>query len=154
MENTLPQAGVIKEFGMMAGPVRIDLPLPMIATKDLGAAAAQHLLNFDFYGQKSRELAGPREITYAEVARIVGAAIGKPGLGYIQLPDEQIMMALTQMGLSKNVASLICEMAGALNDGRVAALEPRSEKNTTPTSYESFVQQVFLPTFKGQAAGA
>lgn len=154
MENTLPQAGIIKEFGMMAGPVRIDLPLPMIATKDIGAAAAQHLLNFDFYGQKSRELTGPREITYAEVARIVGAAIGKSGLSYIQLPDEQIILALTQMGLSKNVASLICEMAGALNEGRVTALEPRSEKNTTPTSYESFVQEVFLPAYKGHAAGA
>lgn len=154
MENTLPQAGIIKEFGMMVGPVRSDLPLPMIATKDIGAAAAGHLLHFDFNGQESRELLGQREITYAEVARIVGAAIGKPGLAYVQLPDEQIIMAMTQMGMSRNVASLICEMAGALNDGRVAALEPRSELNTTPTSYETFVQEVFLPAHKGQAAGA
>ena len=32
MENTLPQIGIIQQFGMMVGPVRADLPLPMIAT--------------------------------------------------------------------------------------------------------------------------
>ena len=154
MENTLPQASIIKEFGMMAGPVRVDVPLPMIATKDIGAVAAQHLLHFDFNGQQSRELLGQGDVTYADAARIVGNAIGKPALAYIQLPDEQVIMALTQMGMSKNVATLICEMAGALNDGRIIPLEPRSERNTTPTSYKTFVQEVFLPAYKGQAAGA
>ena len=32
MENILPQVSVIQAFGSMAGPVRADLPLPMIAT--------------------------------------------------------------------------------------------------------------------------
>lgn len=58
------------------------------------------------------------------------------------------------MGMSKNVATLICEMADALNDGRVAPLEPRSERNTTPTSYETFVEEEFLPTYQGQAGNA
>ncbi len=33
-------------------------------------------------------------------------------------------------------------------------LEPRSAKNTTPTTLEAFVQEVFLPANKGQAAKA
>jgi len=154
MENTLPQAGIIQQFGMMAGPVNGDLPLPMIATRDIGAAAAAALLQLDFTGQQTHELLGPRDLSYLEVARIVGTAIGKPALAYIQLPAEQVIMALTQMGLSKNVATLICEMSDALNSGHMKALEPRSPANTTPTSFETFVQEVFLPALKGQAVSA
>ncbi len=154
MENTLAQAGVIQGFGMMAGPLRADLPLAMIATKDIGAAAAEALLQLNFSGKQTRELLGPREITYSEIARIVGTAIGRPSLAYIQMPAEQVIMAMTQMGMSKNFATLICEMSDALNIGYMRPLEARSEKNTTPTSFETFVQEVFLPAFKGQAASA
>ena len=154
MENTLLQAEIIQQFGMTAGPVRADLHLPMIATRDIAAVAADALLHFNFNGQISRELLGQRDVTYAEMARIVGTAIGRPALAYIQLPAEQVVMAMTQMGMSKNFASLICEMADSLNSGYMKALEPRSEENTTPTSFETFVQEVFLPIYKGQAAGA
>jgi len=84
----------------------------------------------------------------------VGAAIGKAGLTYIQLPADQVIQALTQMGLSGNFAGLIVEMAGALDDGRMKSLEPRSAANTTPTSFEQFVQDVFLPAYRGKAATA
>lgn len=154
MENVLPQATVIRQFGMMAGPLRADLALPMIATKDIGAAAADALLRFNFNGQSSRELLGQRDVTYAEAARIVGTAIGRPALAYIQMGAEQMILAMTQMGMSRNFASLICEMAESLNTGYMKALEPRSEENTSPTSFETFVQEVFLPAYKGQAAGA
>jgi uncharacterized protein YbjT (DUF2867 family) len=154
MENTLSQAGIIQQFGMMAGPVRGDLPLPMIATRDIGAAAADALLRLNFTGQHTRELLGQRDITYTEVARIVGTALGRPALAYIQLPAEQVIMALAQMGISKNVATLICEMSDALNSSHMKALEPRSATNTTPTSYETFVQEVFLPAYRGKAASA
>ena len=154
MENTLPQAGIIKNFGMMAGPVRADLPLPMIATRDIGAAAAEELLKLDFAGQKTRELQGQRDITYLEVAKIAGAAVGIPNLTYIQLPAEQVIQGMTQMGMSKNVATLLCEMSDALDSGYMRTLEPRSAANTAPTSYEQCVQQVFVPAFKGQARSA
>jgi uncharacterized protein YbjT (DUF2867 family) len=154
MENTLPQVGVIQNFGIVAGPLRPDLALPMIATKDIGAVAAEALRKLDFSGQQTRELLGHRDITYTEVAHIIGAAIGKPELPYKQLPADQFLQALTQMGMSANFAGLIIEMSTALNEGRIKALEPRSAANTTPTSYESFVQEVFAPAFKGKAATA
>jgi uncharacterized protein YbjT (DUF2867 family) len=154
MENTLAQIGVIQGFGMMAGPVRADLALPMIATKDIGAAAAEALVRLDFRGQQTRELLGQREITYNEVSKIIGSAIGKPALAYLQLPDEQVIQAMSGMGISKNMATLLCEMSASLNSGYMKALEVRSAANTTSTSFETFVQEVFLPAFKGQAASA
>jgi len=154
MENTLPQAGVIKNFGMMAGPVNADLLLPMIATRDIAAVAAEALLALNFTGQQTSELLGQRDITYLEVARIIGAAIGRPALAYVQLPTEQIILAMTQMGMSKNMATLLCEMSDALNSGYMRALESRSAVNTMPTSFERFVQDLFLPAFRGQATSA
>jgi uncharacterized protein YbjT (DUF2867 family) len=155
MENTLPQVEILQQFGMMAGPVNGDLKLPMIATRDIGAAAADALLRLNFTGQQTRELLGQRDISYNEVARVVGAAIGRPALAYIQLPAEQVIMAMAQMGISKNVANLICEMSDALNSGHMRALEARTAANTTPTSFETFVQEVFLPAFRvGKAASA
>ncbi len=86
MENILPQVGVIKSLGQMAGPVKGDLPLPMIATRDIGAVAADALLKLDFKGKRPRELQGASDVTYEDVVRIVGAAIGKPDLAYKQMP--------------------------------------------------------------------
>jgi uncharacterized protein YbjT (DUF2867 family) len=154
MENTLAQIGIIKSLGMMAGPVRGDVLVPMIATRDIGAVAAEALLRLDLKGQKTQELLGPRDMTYAEAAKTIGFAIGKPDLAYAQLPDEQVIQAMTGMGISRNLAQLLCEMSAAINSGYMKPLEPRSETNTTPTSFETFVEEVFLPAFKGQAASA
>jgi len=154
MENILPQVGVIESLGNMAGPVRPDLALPMIATRDIGAFAAEALARHDFQGKQRRELLGARDISYAQVAKIVGAAIGKPDLTYQQAPAAQLKPALMQMGMSSNMADLLLEMSEALNAGHMRALEPRSAQNTTPTTVETFVAEVFVPAYRAKAARA
>jgi uncharacterized protein YbjT (DUF2867 family) len=154
MENLLPQVGVIKSMGIMAGPVKGDLLLPMIATRDIGAFAAETLLKLDFVRKSTHELQGPRDVTYAEVAKIVGAAVGKGDLVYNLVPAAQLKPALTQMGMSSNMADMLLEMAEALNSGHMKMLEPRSAANTTPTTLETFVDEIFLPAYRGQAARA
>ena len=154
MENLLPQVDVIRNFGIVGGPVAADVRLPMIATCDIGAAAADILLKLDFTGKQSRELLGQRDLDCREAASVIGKAIGKPDLAYLQLPAEQLKPALTQMGMSPNMADLLLEMAGALNSGHMKALEPRSARNTTPTSLEAFVAEEFVPRFQEKASGA
>lgn len=152
MENLLPQAGVIKSFGNIAGPLKGDLLLPMIATRDIGAKAAELLLGLRFEGKQSRELDGAREVSYDEVAKIIGAAIDKPALRYQQMPGAQLKPFLVQMGMSSNMADLLLEMAEALNSGHMKALEPRSAENSTATTIETFVTEVFMPAYRGTAA--
>ena len=154
MENILPQVNVIPSVGSMAGPVRSDLALPMIATRDIGDFAAEALSRRDFQGKQRRELLGARDATYTQLARVVGAAIGKPDLTYKQLPAAQLKPALTQMGMSPNMADLLLEMAEALNSGHMRPLEPRSPQNTTPTTIETFVAEVFAPVYRANAARA
>jgi uncharacterized protein YbjT (DUF2867 family) len=152
MENTLGQAGAIRVFGTTMGPLRPDLKLGMIATRDIGAVAAEALLSKGFRGKETRELQGQRDIDMTEVARLIGKPIGKPDLSYIQAPDDQFRSALVQMGMSANFSELILEMAHSLNNGYMKALEPRTPRNTTATSYETFVKEEFLPIFQQQSA--
>ena len=154
MENLLPQAGVIQSIGAMAGPVKEDLPLPMIAARDIGAFAAEALLKLNFIRKSAHELQGPRDITFAEVAKIVGAAIGKADLVYQLVPAAQLKPVLMQMGMSSNMADLLLEMSDALNSRHMKMLEPRSAANTTPTTLETFVADIFLPAYRGKASRA
>jgi len=154
MENLLPQVGIIQSLGFMAGPVRPDVPLPMIATRDIGEVAAESLAKLDFAGKQTRELLGARHVTYTEAAKIIGAAIGKPDLTYRQVPASVLKPAMMQMGMSSNMVDLLLEMSDALNTGHMKSQEPRSARNTTATTLETFVAEVFAPAYRGKAAGA
>lgn len=154
MQNTLPQVAIIQSMGFMAGPLREDVAVPMIFTGDIGDASAELLSKLDFSGKQTRELLGPRHIAYPEVAKIVGAAIGKPDLTYKQVPNAVLKPAMVQMGMSSNFVDLMLQMFDALNTGHMRSREPRSPQNTTPTTLEWFAADVFAPAYRGKAAGA
>jgi len=154
MGNTLPQVSVIQHMGVTAGPLRPDLKVPMIATRDIGASAADALLRLDFKGFQTRELLEQRDLNYLEVTSLIGNAIGKSDLKYNQIPYEQFGGALQQIGASQSIAKLFMEMTEALNEGHVRALEPRSARNSTPTSFEQFAAEEFVPAYQGKSAAA
>jgi uncharacterized protein YbjT (DUF2867 family) len=154
MENLLVHVGIIQSFGFMAGALRPDLPLPMIATRDIAGVSAEALGKLDFKGFQTRELLGPRHVSFEEAARIIGAAIGKPDLSYKQLPAIVLKPAMMKMGLSSSMADSMLEMSESLNTGHMKAQEPRSAGNSTSTTLESFAAEVFAPAYRARAAGA
>jgi len=126
----------------------------MIATRDIGARAADELMMLNFTGHASRELLGPRDYMFSDVAAILGKAVGRPNLSYMQAPYAMVEQTMIQMGMSQSTARLLNEMARGFNDGVIKAQEPRSAGNTTRTELEQFAQEVFAPAFQGKAAGA
>jgi uncharacterized protein YbjT (DUF2867 family) len=154
MENLFMSMEPLKSMGMLPGPVPGDVLAPMIATKDIGSYAAERLLARDFSGSSVQELHGQRDVSMKEVASIVGSAIGKPKLGYMQVPFMMLEPAMVQSGMSKDIVGLLIEMWKALNSGVMKPLEPRNAKNTTPTSIETFVAEVFAPAYLSMAAKA
>jgi uncharacterized protein YbjT (DUF2867 family) len=154
LDNLMAQAPVIQAMGSLAGELRPDLKFPMIATGDIGVYAAERLLRLDFQGQQTQELLGAEEVSYQQAASVIGKAIGKPGLAYVQLPPEQVRLALLQMGMSASMADLLLEMTESINRGYIVPLEKRSGKNTTPTTLQQFVAEVFAPAFRARAASA
>ncbi len=145
---------MIQSIGVFAGALKPELMIPMIAARDIGAYAAERLLQLDFSGKGTRELLGERDLSMNGVTAIIGRAIDKPELRYMQMPYEQFELALSQMGVPAKSASLYSEMYRSFNDGVVGNEEARSEANSTPTSFETFVRDVFAPAFRGKAAGA
>jgi hypothetical protein len=54
--------------------------------------------------------------------------------------------------MSDQFVSLLLEMTAALNSGHMRPLEPRTAQNTTPTTFETFVAETFVPAYQHQAA--
>ena len=137
-ENFYTVLGLVKHQGINGGAVAPDLRLPMIATRDIADVAARALKARDWTGVVVRELLGPRDLTFAEATRIIGAQIGNPDLKYVQFPYADFASSLVQMGISANMAGLYAEMAHAFNEGKIKSLEGRRLENTTPTRFEDF----------------
>jgi uncharacterized protein YbjT (DUF2867 family) len=154
MENNLAAIDMIHGMGLFGHALLPDLKLPMIATRDVGNYAAQRLFDLDFSGKQTRELLGERDLSMAEATAAIARGIGKPDLRYEQFTYDQVQQALTQMGFSPKKAAVYIEMFRAINTGVLAAQESRSPENTTPTSFEKFVQDVFLAAYHTKAPAA
>jgi uncharacterized protein YbjT (DUF2867 family) len=154
MENNLAAIDMIRGAGLFGHALLPDLKLPMIATRDVGDYAAQRLLDLDFSGKETRELLGERDLSMTEVTAAIAGGIGKPDLHYGQFSYDQIRQGLVQMGFSPKKAAVYIEMFEAINAGLLVAQEPRSPKNSTATSIERFVQDVFVPAYHTKAQSA
>jgi uncharacterized protein YbjT (DUF2867 family) len=154
MENFLLLIPLVQSMGFLAGGIDGDLRMPMIATRDIGAAAADALRKREFSGFSTRELCGQRDLSHKEAAAAIGAAIGKPKLSYKQFPTFLVEQGMKQMGIPGKTAALMSEMNDAANDGRLNPLESRSERNTTATSIEDWAKDVFAPAYRAKVAGA
>ncbi len=152
MENNLAAIGMIQGMGIFGHALLPDLKMPMIATPDVGDYAAQRLVDLDFSGKQTRELLGERDLSMTEATAAIARGIGKPDLRYEQFSYDQMQQGLEQMGMPPKKAAVYIEMFQAINEGVLAAREPRSPENSTPTSFEKFVQDVFAPAYHGKAA--
>ncbi|MEW6367588.1 MAG: NAD(P)H-binding protein [Acidobacteriota bacterium] len=147
MENHLWNIPLIKAQGINGGSMRPDIAVSQIATADIAERAAQRLLEMNFAGSRVEELLGAADLNQAESTKILGAAIGRPDLAYVQFPYEGTLDALLKMGMSRNAAETMVEMYRSFNDGVLRSAEPRTSSNTTRTTLEEFARTVFAPAY-------
>ncbi|HZP91723.1 MAG TPA: NAD(P)H-binding protein [Burkholderiales bacterium] len=152
MENHLHAIGLIRATGVYPAMIAPDAPVAMIATRDIAAVVAEELSQPRFKGHTVRHLLGPRSVTMAEAARVLGAAIGKPDLKYVQADPAQAKQGMVAAGFSRNVAGLFEEMSKALSDGRINATFARDAGSAAPTTLESFAKEVFAPAWNAGGA--
>jgi uncharacterized protein YbjT (DUF2867 family) len=135
-ENFAEALESVHAAGVIADAVDPDVALPMVAVRDVAAAAADALLARDWTGTVVRELQGPRDLSYRETTAILGARIGRPDLPYVRLPDAEMVEVLYGAGFSAEAAALHVELGRAISDGTIAARQPRSSATSTPTRFE------------------
>lgn len=152
LENFLANIPMIQHQGINGNAMRGDLSMNFIAVGDIGAYAAKRLLALDFAGKDVQELIGSRDATPTEITRLLGEAIGKPDLPWVQFPYEDFAQALQGFGISASMANSYAEMMRYFNSG-AANVIPRDAQNTTPTSPEQWVKTVFAPAYQAATGG-
>ena len=140
MENLYNSIPLIKVKGINGTPLKGDLAIPVIATKDIARVASECLLSLDFEGVSICELLGQRDMTMTEMTLILGKAIGMDTLEYVQFSLEDAESSMLEAGFSPDAAKSLLELYQSINEGIVIAGAKRAEDNTTETSFEEFVE--------------
>lgn len=145
-ENQFGSIGMIKGMGINGGAIRADLKFPQIATADIAEAGARRMLKKDWSGKSVMDLLGAADISMQEATTVLGKAIGKPDLKYVQFPYPDALQGMIGAGISKSVAESFIEMNKGFNEGTIT-IPKRTPANTTATSIEAFAP-VFAGAYK------
>jgi hypothetical protein len=86
-----------------------------------------------------------------EATRILGGAIGMPGLKYIQFPEEDARKAMVGAGMSESAVEAMLEMERGFNEGRIRPTRERDAESTTPTTLEDFANSAFARAYQAAA---
>jgi uncharacterized protein YbjT (DUF2867 family) len=122
-ENVANVLGAAKGAGVYPSFVpSADYPVPMVATKDIGALVVKSLLSPP---DKSEvvDLTGPA-YSSRQVAEKLGAALGKP-LKVVDIPQAGYVGALVQGGMPQPLAEIMAEMYVGFGTG---AIQPKGDR--------------------------
>ncbi len=139
MENFLSNVDMVVSMGLFGAPAPAETPLALIAAADIGHYAAARLAKLDFSGFEVVNLIGPSLVTFAEMTRSIGAAIGKPELPFVQFSYEDARNGMVSAGLPAQMAELYVELYRGAAAG---LLQPESgtKLESTTTPFSEFVQ--------------
>lgn len=113
--NLLPQVHSAKSNGFISSNTGGEVVNSWVSPIDIAEAIADEITN-DFMGRKVTYVAS-EEITYNELARQLGEAIGKPDLKWHTLTDEQMESGAVSVGMNPDIAKGLTEMYAAINSG-------------------------------------
>ena len=107
----------IKNKGVIASNYGASDMVVWVAPTDIAAAVAEEIVAPPV-GRKILYVASD-ELTGNEVAGILGAAIGKPDLEWVVIPDEQMKSGLEAVGMPKQIAADFVEMNASMHKGEL-----------------------------------
>jgi uncharacterized protein YbjT (DUF2867 family) len=138
MENVAGSFGLLDK-GLFPSFTPADYAFPMVATLDIGRAAASLLLE----GPPSKggasvvDIAGPSR-SPSDVARALSTILGKP-IQVAEAPVSSAAATLTGFGFPPDLAALYQEMIEGMSSGLVSA-EPGHRKITGSTDLEAVIR--------------
>lgn len=114
--NLYHSVDLIKNAGIIGGNYPASANVVMVDPRDIAETLAKQLDELKLEG-KSHLYIVSSEHTNAEIAGIVGSAIGKPELPWIEFKDEDLINAMTGTGASLDVATNYAQMGNAIRTG-------------------------------------
>lgn len=114
--NLFSMVGMAKHMGIIGSTQPATHRLVLTDTSDITSVAFEELNSLNFRGFSVRYIASD-ERTWSEIAHVLGSAIGKPDLPFVEFSDEQSFQGMKQMGLSDVIANGYVAMGKALRLG-------------------------------------
>jgi uncharacterized protein YbjT (DUF2867 family) len=114
-------------------------PMPWVDPRDVGEVAAARLLAADWSGPTVQAVHGPADLSWNDVAEIVGSALGRK-IAVQVITDDALRGALTGAGLTPGVVEGIVGMTAGLREGFTPE-QPRSFLSTTPTTLAAWAAE-------------
>ena len=141
MENVLMNMPTILGQGAIFATLAGSTRLPMVATRDIAAAAAARIRAHDWHGRVVKGLHGPADISFEEVAIELGEVLHRK-VAYVRITTDALKQALVGAGLSQDMANRYAELYDAAESGWLRqGAEPRSAETATDTTFRQFAQQ-------------
>lgn len=131
---------MIQHANILGANYPSDVNLPLVHPKDIAAAAAEEL-TADKTGKDVRYIvsAVAQPKTYTQ---LIGTAIGKPELPWVELTDEQVSEGMKQAGLPEEIAGMYTEMGQGIREGKLMShFEQTGSPVTGTTKLELFVNE-------------
>jgi len=145
--NFFGNIGMIKHMGILGANYGPGTNLAMVHPNDIAVAAAEEIQS-GFTGKSVRYIASD-ERTVAEVTAVLGAAIGKPELPWVEFTDEQAQAGMLQAGLPEPIAAMYVEMGTAARNGIMWGDYLKNKPVLSKTKLEDFAQE-FAQKYKAE----
>lgn len=142
MENLLNQAEAIGG-GVLALPSNAERVLPVVATDDLAALAADLLTDRSWDGVGRVPISSSDSLTPEGIATTLGKSLGRE-VAYHQVPTAAYKERLVSFGMSDAWAGGIAEMAEAQNQGFYDS-EIETARGVAPTTLADWAEKVLRP---------
>jgi uncharacterized protein YbjT (DUF2867 family) len=114
--NFFGLAGMIKHAGIWGNNYGAGAELVMVHPSDIAVAAAGELTDLSFIGNSVRYIVDDIRNS-REIASVLGSAIGKPDLPYVEFTDEQAFQGMLQSGMNEETSLNFVEMGQAVRHG-------------------------------------
>ncbi len=135
MENWASVLSPASAEGVLPSFIAASRSIPMVAVRDIGKAVAAALLEGP-RGTRIIELAGPAEVSPADVARSLSQILGRT-VRVAEAPLEAAVPTLESFGFSSSVAEGFRELFEGVANGKVSWEGNKTEAQRGPTSLEA-----------------
>jgi len=134
LENWEMGLGAARKDEVLPSFLIANRKIPMIATRDIGRAAANALLDPPV-GQRIIELAGPSEYSPTDIANAASAVL-KRNVTVQELPPDAAVTAFSKMGIPAQAARLAAEMYAGINSGYISYENAATVQRESTTELE------------------
>lgn len=138
--NFLGNVGMVKNMNIIGSNFGGEnFKIALADTDDIADVVFEELTRLEFTGHSIRYIASDVRTT-DEIAKVIGTAVGKPGLPWVVFTDEQTFEGLLQAGLPEELARNLTELWHSVQTGKLMEEFRKNPPPLAKTKLEDFAK--------------